>query len=304
MEESAKAKTNYVLPASIILAAVIFSVAWVYDIGRKTPANQSAKLSQSEQTDLDIVLEEKVLPKNGVELPVKWGDLGIKMTESGVIDTAQFEALYADRGGLDDNSKKLLYGRDNGAIVINRDNSGVILNLFWALGLGNKNSILEEGPMMDSEYGGAGNFASTGGWTLARGGAMNHYSMHQFMKLTPEQQAAVERVSNGIYRPCCGNSTYFPDCNHGMAMLGLLELMASQGVSENDMYKVALAVNSYWFSDTYLTIAKYMQSQGVDWSKVDPKQVLGEGFSSSRGYQDILSKTKPVKRTSGGGCGV
>ena len=59
---------------------------------------------------------------------------------------------------------------------------------------------------------------------------MNHYSMHRFIVLTPEQQALVEKVSKGIYRPCCGNSVYFPDCNHGMAMLGLLELMASQGV--------------------------------------------------------------------------
>ena len=38
----------------------------------------------------------------------------------------------------------------------------------------------------------------------------------------------VEEIAGNIYRPCCGNSTAFPDCNHGMAMLGLIELMVSQ----------------------------------------------------------------------------
>ena len=118
-----------------------------------------------------------------------------------------------------------------------QENSGTILNLLWAFGLANKNEILEKGPMMDKRYGGAENFASTGGWTLSKGDSMNHYSMHSFITLTPQQQSLVEKVSQNIYRPCCGNSTYFPDCNHGMAMLGLLELLASQGISENEMYK-------------------------------------------------------------------
>src|SRR3989344_6501798 len=63
-----------------------------------------------------------------------------------------------------------------------------MLNMFWALGLANKNDILEHGPMIDPQYGGAGGFASTGGWTLAQGNAMDHYSMNQLITLTPEQQ--------------------------------------------------------------------------------------------------------------------
>ena len=136
------------------------------------------------------------------------------------------------QGGLDEETKKLLYQSGNGNLKITEENSGKILNLLWAFGLGNKNEILLKGPMMDPQYGGAGRFASTGGWTIAKGSAMEHYSNHEFIKLTKEQQTLVENVSQNIYRPCCGNSTYFPDCNHGMAMLGLLELMASEGVSE------------------------------------------------------------------------
>lgn len=122
-----------------------------------------------------------------------------------------------------------------------------MLNMFWAFGLANKNEILEKGPMMDPKYGGAGRFASTGGWTLAVGDAMSHYSMHSLIALTPEQQVLVEKVSKNIFRPCCANPAYFPDCNHGMAMLGILELMASQGKSESELYATAKAVNNIWF---------------------------------------------------------
>jgi hypothetical protein len=181
---------------------------------------------------------------------LNWDNMGMRMVEAGVIDVEKFENLYSQKGGLTEENKKLLYGENNN-IVISQDNSGFMLNLLWAFGLSNKNPILENGPMMDPRYGGAGNFASTGGWTLAKGDAMTHYSMHQFVTLTPEQQLLVEKVAKNVYRPCCDNSTYFPDCNHGMAMLGLLELMASQGASEADMYDVALQVNTLWFPGQY-----------------------------------------------------
>src|SRR3989339_2085311 len=234
-----------------------------------------------------------------------WGNLGARMVEAGVIDIERFENLYQQRGGLSEADRKLLADSDNGNLVITAENSGMMLNMLWALGLSNKNPILENGPMMDSRYGGAGNFASTGGWTIAKENTMDHYSRHEFIKLTLEQQKLVEEVSKNIYRPCCDNPTYFPDCNHGMAMLGLLELMASQGVSESDMYKIALTVNSYWFPDTYLTIAKYLkEKKNIDWEDANPKEILGRNYSSASGYQNILSQITPPATQSGGGCGV
>ncbi len=161
---------------------------------------------------------------------LKWENLGVKMVEAGVINEEKFPNFY--------NLKNL---------EINSENSKVVLNTLWAFGLSNKNPILEHGPMMDPKYGGAGNFASTGGWTLANGNAMTHYSMHRFIELSPGEQALVEKVSKNIFRPCCRNSAYFPDCNHGMAMLGLMELMTSQGASETEMMEKAREVNDYWF---------------------------------------------------------
>ncbi len=109
-----------------------------------------------------------VLPAAGIEIPVKWGDSGSKLVDTGVIDGEKFMSLYRINGKLDEETEKLISGIDNGNIKITPLNSALILNLFWALGLGNKNKILEEGPTADSRYGDPGRFASTGGWTLAK----------------------------------------------------------------------------------------------------------------------------------------
>lgn len=305
MSDEKAGVNNEHLGVYIVAAALIIAGAWVYTSGPRN-AYTPPKKDITPKTEVSE-LEEKVLPVDGVVLPVRWGDLGAKMVSVGVIDAQKFEQLYAGRGGLNSEIKRLLYGESNSNLKITSENSGLILNMFWALGLGTKNNILESGEMADSRYGGAENFASTGGWTLSRGNAMEHYSRHPFIVLTPEQQALVDKVSRGIYRPCCGNSTHFPDCNHGMAMLGLLELMASQGVSEQMMYKVALQVNAYWFPDTYLTIATYMKNnKGIEWQDVNPQEVLGINYSSSQGYARIAAQVVQPKEQRGGsgGCGV
>ena len=238
-----------------------------------------------------------------MDLDVTWGDLGKQLVDAGVIDAEKFEALYAQRGGLTEEQKALLYGADNESIHVDASNANFILNLFWALGLANQNVILTEGPMQ--AYGGdPSQFASTGGWSLSSGSPMDHYSMHAFIALKPEQQVLVEEVSKNIFRPCCGNSTYFPDCNHGMAMLGFLQLLASQGTSESEMYDQALVLNSFWFPDTYLNVAQYFQNQGTKWGKVDSKVALGVEVSSGAGYQNVLASVQPRSGGSGGGCGV
>ena len=308
--------------ASILISTLILAGAWVYTAGLKV-SNDATQSRTRKDGNPAANLAEKVFPQEGTALPVRWGDLGIKMVSVGVINPQKITALYASCGGLGEYERRLLESADNGNLKITRENSGFLLNLFWALGLGTKNDILETGPMV--RYSGAsspadlsaeslpkaeafakaGNFASTGGWTMADGGAMNHYSRHPFVVLTPAQQQLVERISKNIYRPCCDNPTHFPDCNHGMAMLGLLELMASQGVSEEEMYKTALRVNAYWFPDTYLTIAQYLVSKGIDWDKADPKEILGAKYSSASGYAQVASRiAEPQPPGSGSGCGL
>ncbi|TSC81762.1 MAG: Uncharacterized protein G01um101420_867 [Parcubacteria group bacterium Gr01-1014_20] len=294
-------------------AIIVLVVTQIYYLGLNSQKSKSG--GDPDRAGVVLNSESGVLPASGIELPIKWNDMGKRLAGSGVIDVEAFESLYSARGGLSPEEKKLLLGLTSGKIVMTERNSSYWLNLLWAFGLANKNSILEKGPMVnyDGKVGSsaealakAGRFASTGGWTLAKGDPMDHYSKHEMIKLTPEQQALVESVSKNVYRPCCGNSTHFPDCNHGMAMLGLLELMAANGASESEMYKVALKVNSYWFPDTYLTIDQYLKMKGMSLATADPKEVLGKDYSSAYGYANILSQVQtPEKKSSGGGgCGV
>src|SRR3989344_2575711 len=302
MEENSKIsefKKDYILPASILLGAIIIAGGWMY----KANVQKGSFAVKSEESPVSK-LEEKVLPSLGVVLPVTWGDLGAKLASVGAIDDVKFKAIYAERSAFTDEYNDLLSGQNDDKFKITKGNAGYLLNLLWALGLAGKNPILDSGEMTDKAYGGAQNFASTGGWTIAEGNPMDHYSRHLFFNLTSEQQSLVEKVASGIYRPCCGNSTHFPDCNHGMAMLGLLELMASQDTSEQEMWNAAIAVNSYWFPDTYLTIATYMKDKGVDWEDVNPREMLGASYSSASGYARIASQVVAPQQNGGGGCSV
>lgn len=138
------------------------------------------------------------------------------------------------------------------------------------------------------KFGDPSNYASTGGWTLSRDKSMNYYSKVNLIPLTAEQEGLVQKVASNIYRPCCDNSTAFPDCNHGMALLGVLELMASNGASEQQMYDAAKYINAYWFPTNYYDIAKYLKANGgKSFSQMDSKTVLGKTYSSASGYSQI-----------------
>lgn len=296
-EDIKPVKKDYLLPVSILISAMVVAGAWLYTQTSESPPSKTNKAS---------ALEEKVMPTAGVVLPVSWGDLGQKLVIAGVIDGYKFKKIYEQRGAFTDEYKNLLLGKSDGKLKITKNNAGYLLNLFWALGLASKNPILESGEMVNPAYGGAQNFASTGGWTIAKGDPMVHYNNHMFFNLTAEEQALVDKISRGIYRPCCDNSTHFPDCNHGMAMLGLLELMASQGAGEADMWRAALAVNSYWFPDNYLTLATYMKHRGVEWKNIKPEEILGLNYSSGSGYARIASQVSESNdlHNSSGGCGI
>src|SRR3989344_4224408 len=299
-----KPESVYTLPTAIIIAGIMITGAVLYKDGDGAVNARLTNTRAAQDTKQASLLEEAVLPSGGVVLPVTWGDLGAKLSSVGAIDPDKFKAIYEKREAFTDEYKNLLLGKNDDKLKITPENAGFLLNLFWALGLASNNPVLDKGEMMNPKYGGAGNFASTGGWTIAKGNPMDHYSMHKFFDLTAEQQVLVEKISRGIYRTCCGNSTHFPDCNHGMAMLGLLELMASQGVSEKDMWKAALAVNSFWFPDTYFTIATYMKDKGIMWKDVNPQEVLGANYSSAQGYAAVAAQVDAKRNRSGGGCGV
>lgn len=92
-----------------------------------------------------------------------------------------------------------------------------------------------------------------------------------------------------------------------MAALAAIEMMVAAGLDDATIYRNVLALNSYWFSDTYLTIATQFARQGTSWKSVDAKMLLGKDYSSSQGAGAIAAKVGPLPykpKQSGGGCGA
>ncbi len=268
-------------------------------------------LIQASPTSQDNVFDE-VNPVSGFEIEASYGNLGPKMVAMGVIDADKFRSVYEKSGqSLSPEQEDILLKGSTQKIKITRENSYFLLNYFWAVGLANKSTILTDGDMM--KYGGkqgAGNFASTGGWTLAKTDAMNYYSKSTLIPMTKEQEDRVALVASNIYRPCCNNSTAFPDCNHGMALLGVLQLMASSGASEKQMYDAGKYFNAYWFPGNYYDLALYFKNkEGQSYQDIDAKTLLSKEYSSASGAQSVkqwlIEKglvQQPPKQ--GGGCGI
>ena len=249
----------------------------------------------------------KVLPEKGFQSKIRLGDSVVKLVENGVIDRTKFEAIYKERGGLPPELKDVLDQPSDKPILLTRTNSNYYVNLLWPVGLSNymgsnKRSLVNGKSLF--------NFASTGGWNLGKeenGGA--YFNKLNIVELTLGQETLVTKIAENTYRPCCNNSTFFQDCNHGSALLGLLQLGAAQGLTEDELYREALAFNSFWFPQNYIETALYFKAvKNTDWDKVDPKEVLGENYSSGQGYrainEQLTAKGMIPKVQGGGGCGV
>ena len=266
--ENEKKDNPYILPIAVIVAGIMVAGAMVYNNGNRSLQAQTAKNSNAQNV-------QAILADGGSILPLE-------------AEEKMLATLVA-----------------NGSTDPSKLPQVTELNLLWAYGLANKNQVLESGPIMDPRYGGPTNMASVGGWTVTTGSVMDHYNKHTLATLTPDQQALVEKIAKGIYRPCCNNSTHFPDCNHGMAMLGLLEYLASQGATEGEMWNAAITANMRWFPDQYQTIAQYLKIKGIDSKTVTPQMLLGAEYSSGSGFARIAAQVPQSGQQGGGsGCGV
>ncbi len=252
---------------------------------------------------------EEVNPKNGFESQIVLGDIIPRLVSYGVIDMTKMQQLYDGRGGIPKDEMSILTKPSYSKLTINGNNTNWIVNLLWAIGLSNNMEINKQSPVYGPNV---NNFASTGGWQLGKeenGGA--YFNKFPLIKLTDSQQKRVKMIADNTYRPCCNNSTFFQDCNHGSAAMALIELGVSQGLSDKEIYKTLLAFNSFWFPSNYNEIALYFNViKNTDWQNVDPKLALSKDYSSISGW--IANIDTPVhsiagllpKPQNGGSCGA
>ena len=293
---------NIILPVGVIVLGFLGML-----LGMKLPAliaNYKDILLQQKNTKEEANIErvkKQVLPDGGFTLPISWGDFGPRLIKAGVIDENKFIAATQ----ATDEQKKILTKGGDVPITINFDNSQFVVDLLWAVGLAQKSEVYNIGPFGTDYKNEQDSFASTGGWTLAVGDPTKYLNKFDLIPLTPDQQNRVVEISKNVYRPCCDNPTWFPDCNHGMAALAAIEMMVYKNMSDEEIYQNVLKLNSIWFPDSYLSIAIYFDRQGVSWDKIDAKKVLGKEYSSATGAMNVSSQVGPLPGQSiGGSCGA
>lgn len=296
---------NFTLVVLLMIAIFISGMlaTRVVELKQKQDIKNQQIYNKKQQEITLQKLQNKVIKEKYV-FKINWGDLGKKMIEDGVIDKTKLAQAVTGKDELPKDLDKY-FSQGQNKIELTQANSQFWVDVLWGLGLANKNAILEKGQMVEGNQ--TANFASTGGWTLGVSEPMQYYSKYSYINLSDKQQKIVEEIAGNIYRPCCGNSTAFPDCNHGMAALGLIELMVSQNFSKEEIYKTALAFNSYWFPDTYLNIAYHFDKAGKDYNEISAKELLSKTFSSAMGYAVIAKEAEGVQwplLQGGGSCGA
>ena len=273
------------------------------------------------------LLAAQVIPTTGYTLSFKWGGSVHKLVETGALNTSNLSIILNNsKQPLTTVEKGILNGTYNGYIQFNSTNAEFVQLVLWSLGINNNNTILNNGPIINAsipyavqinnnatlnqkvtpQYVASHYFASTGGYgplgKLQLGGL-------NIINLTSQQQALMYDVATHSYRPCCDNPTAFPDCNHGAAALGLIELLASQGANESQMYGAVRDFYQYQFPQQYAEIAAYFDSQGMNYSQVNSSVVMGYSFSSYSGFSNVnqyLIKNGVLQQAASGGasCGA
>lgn len=243
-----------------------------------------------------------VVPPEGFRSRIALGTSVTNLVQAGVIDVDRFQAAYDQpppaltaatfrlpdweqhhatdfSGGLSEAMRYHLRWPAKEPIHLTKDNAGVYLNLLWPLGLANRIATNEYSPILGENL---TRFASTAGWTLGReANGSAYFNSLDVVKLTEEQEVIAVYVADRTFRPCCNNSTFFQDCNHGSALLGLLQLGAAQGLDANELFHEALGFNALWFPDKYVSMALYFKIfQGLDWDAVDPRIALDYRYSA------------------------
>ena len=226
------------------------------------------------------------------DLGVRFGELGPRLVELGVLDLRKLEQAYVRMGRpLTDAQRAILAGEAEATVRLAPGEERFLLDFFWALGLANRTRFLTDGPMMRQGTKGVTRFASTGGWPYGSRPVTEFYASADLLPLSEDQAERLRRVAQLVYRPCCDNATAFPDCNHGMAMLGMLTLLASDDADEARLLEAARHANLLWYPAQTAQVVHFLNATlgpdqaGRAVSIANGRELFsGSGFRGVRGW--------------------
>ena len=274
------------------LVSVIIILGSVFVTAHKsapaTTINKNASatntiMNQSPSTNKTAILLSDLFPSQGFKTSVRLNNIVPELVSSGAINLTKVKELYGN--GLTQQEIDILTKPSYTNLTLNSSNANFYLLIFWALGIANKNQVLDNfSALANASNYSVADFASTGGWTLGtNSNSMAYFDKLSLLNLTPLEQNKMYDVATHSYRPCCDNPTAFPDCNHGAALLALTELGASEGLNESQLYMLDLQAQTLWFPSYYATTALELHYKNVSyWANA--RVVLGANYSSASGW--------------------
>lgn len=87
----------------------------------------------------------------------------------------------------------------------------------------------------------------------------------RFDKLTKEE----------IYHPCCDGPVQGCECEHAVALRGLVKFMLKEDKNDEEIKKQSFEWLKYFFQQHYVNVAKYLQNQGKDIAIMGPGKEFG-----------------------------
>jgi hypothetical protein len=268
-------------------SASSFAVFGVYGIAGAAEYSilRSSKSFSFPETGSGVI--EQVIPNAGVPTGVAFKE-PIQRLITGVVDPVKFRASSNKMPAW---VERQLRAPSEDPIVFSHETAPHLVNLLWPIGLSNKAAFNENSPINTLSI---PSFASTGGWVLGRQqNGYVYFNQVEAVSMTAHQQAMVLAIARTTYRPCCNNSTLYQNCNHGSALLGLLELAAAQGTTLKGLYGLALTANSHWFPDNYAKTALYFSHfHGKSWRDLEPKLILSAALSSGTWETNVNSRLR------------
>lgn len=317
--KSRRKKTNHtyqvlaiILIGLIVIGGLVLTLTHAGNAHAQTNYNNKTVtntiINQSPVQNKTTVLLSGIFPSNGFKTSVKLNNVVPKLVASGAINLTKVKELYG--GNLTQQELDILTKPSYTNLTLNSSNANFYLLIFWALGIANKNQVLDNfSALATASNNSVANFASTGGWTLGTSSnSMAYFDKLSLINLTPLEQNEMYDVTTHSYRPCCNNPTAFPDCNHGAALLALTELGASEGLNESQLYTLDLQAQTLWFPSYYATTALELSYKNVSYWN-NPKLVLGANYSSASGwyydsYQPLKTNNQLPNAGQSAACGV
>ena len=328
-------KTLSIALLSLIVAVgLIFVVMHSWDAhasvanqNTTTPNALGSVKTLSDNVINQTLLAAQVIPATGYALPFKSGNNIHKLVETGALNISNLSIILNNsKQPLTPVEEEILNGTYNGYIQFNSTNSEFVQLALWSLGINNNDTIINKGQIINAsvpyadqinsnaslkqkvtpQYVASHYFASTGGY-----GSLGKLQLGELniINLTSQQQALMYDVATHSYRPCCDNPTAFPDCNHGAAALGLIELLASQNANQTQMFSAIKYFYQYQFPQQYAEIAAYFDIHGENYSQINSSEIMSFSFSSYSGFSSVnqyLIKNGALQQPSNNGasCGA